>query len=963
VKTTARTHSRATSSQRYSGPEPRPIPLITKRQLGLLKPYLEGDEPTHINVDRDTGEETQEWNMHCPLHEDVKRSASINIDKGVWYCFSCDGSGQVAKLVTERANWVAPEISRGGSGNGRVHVTRSTKPTEDLSEVKVQSWHSTLMSSEAELDFIVTERGIMTDTVKRFELGWDKSRGVFTIPVRGLNNELLNVRRYNPYPPPEMRKIWGVSGHNKPVLYPLSVLKEDPEFIVIGEGEWDVLLTIQNGFPAITRTAGADVWRGEWSELFADKTIYLGHDADAKGQIGNRRVARALAKVADIRILRLPYKIVKKHGKDLTDFWKEHDRADFEELLRDAEPWQSDNGRKSISLTSVLESFDSKHVGDPVRLQVTIKGKKEPGYTIPYKAHLTCTQDAGAACNVCPLRATGDDTVEIKPDNPVILAMLDKPERNVADLLRQEYGAMKCNRLTIEIQEYQPVEILIARPSLDTTDGTGTDQYRNLKVTNVGHYDTLPNNTVQMIGALQINPNTQNNEFQAWELEKTETSVDHFEITPELVRLMERFRPEPGQRPIQKLVEINKNLSAHVTQISERTEMHCVMDLTFHSTLSFKFNGKVIHKGWLESLILGDTRTGKSETATALIRHYGAGEVVSGESASYAGIIGGLQQMSGRDWMVTWGLVPLNDRRLVVIDEVSGLSTDDISKMSDVRASGIARLIKIQQEVTYARTRMIWLSNPRNAKMADYTYGVQAIFPLIGNNEDVARFDLVMALAIDEINAENINSMRSVSDLRYTSEACHALLMWVWTRSVDQIVWEPGAEEAVLKYAISLSRDYTEDPPLIQAADVRIKIARVAAALAGRTFSTDPTHEKLVITKQHVRDAVLFIRRIYEMRVFGYAEHSKELITARKRAEILYPEMEQYLRDNIELAIFLKSSSTFVRQDLEEILNASRETANSIINNLWSMKMIRKEKHEVHIEPTLHRLLREHRWE
>lgn len=931
--------------------------MITKRQLSLLKPYLEGDSPTHTNDDG-----TKEWNYHCVLHEDMKRSASINIDKGVWYCFSCSGSGQIANLVMQRATWVTPEISKGGSSNGRVHTSRSAKPTEDLSETKVSSWHSTLMSSEAELDFIVTERGIMTDTVKRFEIGWDRSRGVYTIPVRGWEDELVNVRRYNPYPPPDMRKIWGVSGHNKPVLFPVNVLKENPEFVVICEGEWDVLLTIQNGFPAITRTAAADVWRGEWSEFFADKTIYLGHDADAKGQVANRRVARALAKIADVRMLRLPYKIVKKHGKDLTNFWFEHDRQDFEQLLKDAEPWGVEQ-QKSVGLTTVLESFDAKKVGDPVRLQVTIKGKKEPGYSIPFKARLTCTQDAGAICNACPLRATGDDELEIKPDNPVILAMIENTTSKVHDLVRQEYGAMKCNRQSIDIQEYQPVEILIARPALDTTDGAGTDQYRNLKITNVGHYDTLPNNTVQMVGALQMNPRTQNNEFQAWELETTETSVDHFEVTPDMIRLMERFRPDPGQKPIDKLVEISRELATHVTQISGRPEMHAVMDLTFHSVLSFKFGGKVIHKGWLESLILGDTRTGKSETAVAMVRHYAAGEIIGGESASYAGIIGGLQQMSGRDWMVTWGLVPLNDRRLVVIDEVSGLSTDDISKMSDVRASGIARLIKIQQEVTYARTRMIWLSNPRNSKMADYTYGVQAIFPLIGNNEDVARFDLVMALAIDDVDVESINMMRSVSELHYTSEACHALLMWIWTRKVDQIIWEPGSEQAVLRYAIALSKEYVEDPPLIQAADVRIKIARVAAALAGRTFSTDPTHEKLIITKQHVRDAVLFIRRVYEMRVFGYAERSREMISARRKAEIVYPEMKQYLLGNTELAIFLKSNSTFVRQDLEEILNASREQANSIINNLWSMKMIRKEKHEVHVEPTLHRLLREQRWE
>jgi hypothetical protein len=158
------------------------------------------------------------------------------------------------------------------------------------------------------------------------------------------------------------------------------------------------------------------------------------------------------------------------------------------------------------------------------------------------------------------------------------------------------------------------------------------------------------------------------------------------------------------------------------------------------------------------------------------------------------GMVGGVQQLNGKDWAVTWGVVPLNDRRLVVLDEISGLTQEEIAQMSDIRSSGQAKLIKVVQETTWARTRLLWLGNPRNATMANYTYGVDAIKPLIGNAEDIARFDLAMAVTLFDVPSEIINQPAPAGgEFKYTDEACHALLMWVWTRTADDVVFTPEA--------------------------------------------------------------------------------------------------------------------------------------------------------------------------
>jgi hypothetical protein len=385
-----------------------------------------------------------------------------------------------------------------------------------------------------------------------------------------------------------------------------------------------------------------------------------------------------------------------------------------------------------------------------------------------------------------------------------------------------------------------------------------------------------------------------------------------------------------------------------------RPEMHALMDLTFHSCLSFKFGGQLVHRGWLESLVVGDTRTGKSEAAERLVRHFGAGEVVGGEAATLAGLVGGMQQIGGKDWTVTWGVIPINDRRIVVIDELSGLSPEDIGKMSDVRASGMARITKILQEVTFARTRLLWLGNPRSGGMDQFTYGVDAIRPLIGNPEDIARFDLAMAVNKSDVARDEYNKpIETSGELKYTAEACHTLLMWAWTRQPDQIVWSKGAEDEVYKLANDMGSRYVEDPPILQAANARIKIARVAVALAARTFSTDANSEKVIVTKEHVQDAMTFMDMLYEMESFGYAERSRERLADIQEAEENVDDIRRYLLENRGLAKFLKSNARFRRQDLEEVLSRDRDGANAIITRLWHTRMVRKDGADVRVEPTL----------
>jgi 5S rRNA maturation endonuclease (ribonuclease M5) len=505
---------------------------VRTKHLKLLEPYLASEVPSIRGEDRH-----RELDMHCPLHDDTKRSATLDLDKGLWYCQAGCGGGRVVSLIRQREDWVDPPAGAGARhSNGANGAKATSKPQEVITEAKVKGWVESLQSNPARLEEIMAARGLEHETLLAYEIGWDRDRSAYTIPVRDTDGSFLNLRRYQLNPPDDRRKIWSVNGMGQPRLYPMSVLvDDDPEEIIVCEGEWDALLTIQQGFFAITRTASATTWLAEWGEFFKGKTVYLCHDADVTGQNANKKVGELLRHVCEVKVLDLPYEVRKKNGKDLTDYWLEgHTEEDFRELLDKAH--SADPALEVTELNpedaNVLDAFDSRRVGEPLRVTVTIKGKRDPGYTIPKKFNLTCTRDAGHKCNFCPLNAAeGSDTLEVGASNPMVLELIESTKAQIQDAARRTYGIPKCTKLQVETVEHQAVEVLFARPSVEHSAGN-SDEYKNIKITSVGRHDTRANNTVRVVGALHPEPRKQKNEFLAWEVDPIRTSLDEYEITP-----------------------------------------------------------------------------------------------------------------------------------------------------------------------------------------------------------------------------------------------------------------------------------------------------------------------------------------------------------------------------------------------------------------------------------------------
>lgn len=334
---------------------------------------------------------------------------------------------------------------------------------------------------------------------------------------------------------------------------------------------------------------------------------------------------------------------------------------------------------------------------------------------------------------------------------------------------------------------------------------------------------------------------------------------------------------------LKKWDQIIRDYEANVTHIYGRELFHRMFDVTFHSVLQFKFKGQLIVRGWIESILIGDTSIGKSEIAMSMSIHCGIPKPYKCENASAAGLIGGVQQTGGGHFTLTWGLFPRLDKRGACLEEVAGLPIEIIAQMSDLRSSGVASITKISGGETMARCRKFWIGNPRRQgrqgnvviKVSEFPFGIMAIPQVIGLDEDVRRFEFGTAARISDVSPALINAKtRPRVKHVYGTEQAKCLMMWAWTRRPDDVVFERGVEDKIIDLALAMCGKYKADIPLVEPGEQRFKVARVAVSLAARFHSTDKTGEKVIVKKDHVDLANWFFEQCYNTEAAGYDRFS-----------------------------------------------------------------------------------------
>ena len=845
-----------------------------------------------------------EIKAECPFkhlhesHTDNNPSLTVNLDKGVWYCNSCQSKGNVHTMYKMLYNKSNEEAWFELGDALKIPRPDGSKPTRpDIETGLVQEYHQKLMSMTGPLrDVLRTRRGLTDKTLVDFQLGWDGDR--VTIPIYDEYNTLVNFRRYKWNSTDDQWKVLNYvdelnNSYGEVRIFGIDrVLDDSLDYIVWCEGEMDRLTAEQNGFPCACPTSGAGTWKPDWTKLFKHKKrVYLAQDNDEAGRNATRKLCEKLYRVVDVYVVTWPENFPVKG--DITDFFTKCNQTaeDFKALLDNAVKYidpsvtearlADESDAEDVHLS---DSASSEYYNKRVRIPVMVSGKDSTPYLCPRKVRAYCGDGADGEskrCAGCSLAVNaGEMRKTYTSTDQAIMKFIKCTDKQQLSVILEDMGInARCDKMRLDIEEHMNLEELRLIPKAEANFGFSKEREY---VVRTGYFignNLKTNKRYTMVGYMYPEPNTQYATYVFDQAIPEKDLISDFELTEEALEYLRMFKQKPGQSVREKFDEIHADLERNVTYIWERRNVAFAVDLIYHTVLNFYFQEQFVKRGWGELLIIGDSGQAKTTIVERLMQHYRLGELHSGESSKRTGLVYNMQQTNKR-WFLVWGAFPLNDGGLVTIDELSGLSEEDLGVMSDVRSSGIAKATGVITAETTSRTRAIFISNPRNGRpLNSETYGVNSVLKLMGKAEDVRRLDLAMAVASGDVDPSLVNkSLKDIPEVPhvYTSDACNTRVLWAWSRKPDDVIFTPEATERILECATEMGKQYSSKVPIVEAADQRIKIARLSVAAACCVFSSDDSGEKVIVLPEHVDFVVDFMNELYHSKSFGYDKMSEQ---------------------------------------------------------------------------------------
>jgi hypothetical protein len=591
--------------------------------------------------------------------------------------------------------------------------------------------------------------------------------------------------------------------------------------------------------------------------------------------------------------------------------------------------------------TKLVDATKPENVGRRLRMEGIVTALEETPYLVPKTVKVKCDRRQ-PGCSHCPAYAadpdpkTGKVTLTVKGTTRGILDIVNMPESKQRDAIRDSLRIPTCKSAEFTVADHFNAWDVRLMPQLRIS-GNNQDNVMMPAII-VGQKIDL-NQPYVMEGKVHAHPKNQQAILVIDRIDQAEDSLNSFDPSPEELESLKAFRPtEWTTKAIkEKLEHVYADLEANVTRIYCRRRMHILYDLAWHSCLYFMFDGR-LQNGWVNVLIAGDTSQGKSEVGIRLMNHYGTGERMECKNASEAGIVGGLEPINGK-YFVRWGVIPTHDRRFVLMDEINGGPQELIWRMTDMRSSGIAEINKIEKRKTHARTRIVMTANARsNKRVSQFNFGIELIQELIGAPQDIRRFDaaiLVSASQVDPAELNRLQNDRPTVEHFYTSDLCRRAVLWAWTRDSTQVIFEGEAEKACLESAAEMCKKFAEEMPLVDKGSMRHKLARLAIALAARTFSTTDDLRSVVVRPCHVEFVHKLLDAIYSDPTFGYADFSMAQTYAQK---VLDPQIvARHIRGLKFPADFVDNilhQTEITLSDIQDWTEADRDGAQKVLSFL-----------------------------
>jgi len=287
---------------------------------------------SHYNLIEDLRRKGKELIGYCPIHDKNhynKNSFSVNTEKNIWHCFSCDAGGNILDFVAfmedvdiRQAGLLIKKWFKIDSQKDKELAKEKGKNKEEELNEEV---NKPLTFKLKNLDFnhnYLKERGLKKETIKEFGLGYCNRgllKGRIAIPIHNKEGELVAYAgRYPGDPPEEESKYkFPLNFKKNHVIFNLNRVKDNDKEkeLILVEGFFDLFNLWQNGFRNTVTLMGTSLSK-EQEELILrylgkDGRITLIFDSDEAGRKSVKEVIEKLIEKVYIKVIRL------KEGIDL----------------------------------------------------------------------------------------------------------------------------------------------------------------------------------------------------------------------------------------------------------------------------------------------------------------------------------------------------------------------------------------------------------------------------------------------------------------------------------------------------------------------------------------------------------------------------------------------------------------------------------------------------------------------
>lgn len=851
----------------------------------------------------------------CPFHAEKTPSFTVNKETGEWFCHGeCNEGGAEKEFIAKYFDVPVDVAQYAVSYWNKKGVLPF--PTED----QVEQWHNELRQRPTELK-VLYKFGFTDEVIDKLQLGYSDTR--ITIPIRSQTNQLVNIRRYLP---PHRRikggnnaKCLNIRGLGSNRYWPYEAFDQQEIYIV--EGEKDCISARSQGLNAVTGTGGSAIPTQELA-LFRDHDVVIMVDQDKVGQKNTQTYMKLLRPLArTIRVVKFPEGV-----KDFAEYWEAYQNADVLQYAQTQEDIEQQAEQIEAQDVTLVRSEFTEHLNTWVKLHnMSVVGVEPKIYTVPTKIRAVCKNSKCA--KPCQLAVASEELTTLDVDPRHMLQFVDAADSAQDTYLRKLFN---CRSVQAVPLEYVNVQKVIFQESASFIDGLeessfesryGIYTYTDYRLSATLKYD---------FEACRVtDPRNQQNYYV---IRSAQTAANSAPVLSE--EMLKPFREVAAKcDTAQQLIEQHYNQWMPSLGIEGRPDLFGALALTYCSVTEIPWQAGLI-KGWLDTMIIGDTRTGKSQMAQRFVKRLGVGGYINGENARATGVIGGVQRF-GDSWVVTWGAIPMNDRGALTIDEASGLEIEDIKNLSSTRSSGAVTLNKIVKGEARARTRLIWLSNPRRGcNLEDFYWkGYGAFQEFIPVTEDQARYDLVLTAAREDIDHLEGIECESTPDI----EGWRNLIAWAWSLPSDSIAIPKDFRHKVKDVANKLNDDFGGGP-LVIGVSVHEKLLRLVCAFG--VLCGDIYDGKLQVSEKHLQFADQFLRTTLTKPSFGYSDYIREFKRAQQRRSENIKFIRTLVAANPALKVLL-SSSGFKGFQFQEILGMDRVESSKIMSDLITRGLLR----------------------